>query len=144
MARMSQCPISLRSETPGICPLTRLPIYASQFFIAISVLLWILSFYNIVFEHLVAFNVYTILFTSIMQYLLNINTCFDHKWPSSGVRLCYSITLHNRTPEDGHLWSKHVVLIYNKCCIIELKTKLRGFSPQAKYTDRASIACRRS
>jgi hypothetical protein len=27
---------------------------------------------------------------------------------------------------------------------IELETKLRGFSPQANYTDRATAACRRS
>jgi hypothetical protein len=26
----------------------------------------------------------------------------------------------------------------------KLKTKLRGFSPQANYTDRATAACRRS
>jgi hypothetical protein len=28
--------------------------------------------------------------------------------------------------------------------MIYIKTKLRGFSPQANYTDRATAACRRS
>jgi hypothetical protein len=32
---------------------------------------------------------------------------------------------------------------YTACCS-DQKTKLRGLSPQAKYTDRATAACRRS
>jgi hypothetical protein len=28
--------------------------------------------------------------------------------------------------------------------LIKTKTKLRGFSPQVNYTDRAAVACRRS
>jgi hypothetical protein len=36
-------------------------------------------------------------------------------------------------------------LLINDCEIINYKiTKLRGFSPQANYTDRATTACRRS
>jgi hypothetical protein len=33
---------------------------------------------------------------------------------------------------------------YSSLCTCILKTKLRGFSPQANYTDRATAACRRS
>jgi hypothetical protein len=31
-----------------------------------------------------------------------------------------------------------------RCFITETKIKLRGFSPQANYTDRANAACKRS
>jgi hypothetical protein len=33
---------------------------------------------------------------------------------------------------------------YRKIFVITIKKKLRGFSPQANYTDRATAACRRS
>jgi hypothetical protein len=35
-------------------------------------------------------------------------------------------------------------VIGDRNLILKLKTKLRGFSPQANYTDRATAACRRS
>jgi hypothetical protein len=33
---------------------------------------------------------------------------------------------------------------FNNCFTKQTKNKLRGFSPQANYTDRTNAACRRS
>jgi hypothetical protein len=37
-----------------------------------------------------------------------------------------------------------ITYIYTRNTDMKLKTKLRGRSPQANYTDRATAACRRS
>jgi hypothetical protein len=61
----------------------------------------------------------------------------------------YTISARRHIPEDGVL---HLVLYFNILYIPDIlvllpwnkKTKLHGLSPQAKYTDRATAACRRS
>jgi hypothetical protein len=40
--------------------------------------------------------------------------------------------------------AREIIIIIIIIIIIKLKIKLRGLSPQANYTDRATAACRRS
>jgi hypothetical protein len=44
----------------------------------------------------------------------------------------------------AHSWSQDLVLDEIMMKNTDIYIKLRGFSPQANYTDRATAACRRS
>jgi hypothetical protein len=89
--------------------------------------------------------------TCLLKYALNCEQIFSFFFFRSG--LSGSLTNCNRIGEGLVYFlyktqsiislSRHKIFHF-KICYVRIKTKLRGFSPQANYTDRATAACRRS
>jgi hypothetical protein len=69
-----------------------------------------------------------------------------------GTNLQWIIPLIKKADQHGFdictsysLLDFEVLFLGSSCChVITNKTKLRGFSPQANYTDQATAACRQS